>query len=67
MIPWRPISELPDTLKEGFRVVLLWDRQHGVNVGQFEPESMTGAGWKTVIDSHPLDDVTHFAEINAPQ
>lgn len=66
MITWRPIAELPDELKDG-REVLLWDGDRA-DVGSWAIERWwdNGPGWNDTGEGAPLLDVTHFAEINAP-
>ncbi|WP_443019134.1 helix-turn-helix domain-containing protein [Sphingomonas sp.] len=57
-IPWRPIAELPDALKDG-REVLVWDAWPYV-------ASWEGGDWR-IQDWIPVGEPTHFAEINAPE
>lgn len=67
MIPWHPISQLPDALKDG-RELLLWDgaavvdtwSARGAHFGMGEP------GWSECHEGSALDGVTHYAEITAP-
>jgi hypothetical protein len=59
MITWRPISELPDELKDG-REVLLWEAGDAI-VGQF------GANDEWMIGLDVAVVPTHFAEINGPE
>lgn len=75
MIPWRPIAELPDELKDG-REVLLWD--DGVEVvrwGTHHPlwdldkYGSTPPGPEQAWldnDGMAIHHATHFAEITPP-
>lgn len=68
-IPWRPIDELPDELKDG-RQVLLW-ADDGADVGTWtsgendwdKPES---GYFEALYECVPCADPTHFAEIVGP-
>jgi hypothetical protein len=59
MIPWRPIAELPDELKDG-RKVLLW-KERWAFVGEWDDKN----GW-TDQEWDRIANPTHFAEITPP-
>ena len=62
MITWRPIAELPDELKDG-REVMAWcstDEPQIVHWNELRRYWQNDEG-------QIIDDLTHFAEINAPE
>lgn len=61
MIPWRPIAELPDGLKDG-RDVLLWS-----TFGAASCKWNSGVrDWCFTQNGLTVWGVTHFAEITPP-
>lgn len=68
MIPWRPIAELPDELKDG-RQVLLWDADepagYAAVVASFSALGGSLGCWRN-DEFLPLQNPTHFAEITQP-
>lgn len=70
MIPWRPIAELPESLKDGRRV-LLWHpdpdySECGAAIAEWMPKLMNEPpGWYDAVGLHRIHP-THFAEISGP-
>ena len=67
MIPWQPVEELPDHLKDG-REVLVWDG-HCADVATWSLPRWMGnePGWNDTTEGGPIDGVTHFCEIQPPR
>jgi hypothetical protein len=64
MIPWRPIAELPDELKDG-RQVLVCEQYDD---GSWRADTCRwgdALGWRDGGDQE-FDEPTHFAEITPP-
>lgn len=66
-ISWKLIDELPEACKDGRRV-LLWDG-YDADVGRWSETRWwnEGPGWNDTSGGGPLNDITHFSEINAPE
>jgi len=68
VIPWHPIADLPDALKDG-RDVLLWDdkRQCGPHhFGFYAGVISPGSDYWLISGSSRRLEPSHFAEINPP-
>jgi len=75
MIPWHPIADLPDALKDG-REVLLWETVVGLGAelgawypagpAHFPVERLLSEGVWCDRDGATIHGITHYAEINAP-
>jgi hypothetical protein len=67
-IPWQPIANIANALKDG-REVLLWNDDYAV-VGQWAASGahfgMGDPSWSEAHEGSALDNVTHFAEITPP-
>ncbi len=65
MIPWRPIAELPDALKDGRAV--LFHFPPGLDGARLSCMAgyWWGAEWRLPTGSG-IDGASHFAEINPP-
>jgi hypothetical protein len=66
MIDWKPIAEMPEDRKDG-REMLLWDGT-SADVGVWASERWweEGPGWNETTEGGPLNDITHYADINPP-
>lgn len=65
MIPWRPIAELPDELKDGREVLLALESSSTVAWWNGSLECWTDIGLAGLAGLEGMEP-THFAEINAP-
>lgn len=77
MIAWRPIAEMPESLKDG-REVLLWHdegppQSPGAEVGTWnsdhhwsQDDDEAPGYWEALYECAAIAGVTHFAEINPP-
>lgn len=70
MIDWKPIPRIPSELKDR-RAVLVWGKGgpdiaawHEVHWSASNGE--TGAWVSTFDEMNPVEDVTHYSEINRP-
>jgi hypothetical protein len=65
MIPWRPIAELPDALKDG-REVLVWTHHPLIVFWSAFYGTAGGGTWESDGGTIEHNSITRFAEIQPP-
>lgn len=65
MINWQPIATLPEDRKDGRRVFVWNDEGHSA-VWCEDRWWDSGPGWNDTREGGPIDNVTHWVDINPP-
>lgn len=68
-VDWKPIATMPDDRRDG-RPILFWRREFGPIVACYSADRDSYGkpyGWCDVQEEMPIDDPTHWADINEPE